>query len=53
MKAWLVSSLSSTVDPLWFSDYAFEYDVKDLLAKSVLPLCAGRGAEKETPKIVS
>lgn len=52
MKAWLVSSLSSTVDPLWFSDYASEYDVKNLLARSVLLLCAERGREKETPKIV-
>lgn len=52
MKAWLVSSLSSTVNPLWFADYASEYDVKDLLAGSVLPLCAERGAKRETPEIV-
>lgn len=51
MKAWLVSSLSSTVHLLWFSDYASEYDVKGLLASSVLLLCAEREAEKETPKI--
>lgn len=47
MKAWLVSSLSSIVNPLWFSDYASEYDMKGLLAGSALPLCAKRGAKGE------
>lgn len=47
-----MSSLGSTVDPLWFSDYVSEYDVKDLLAGSGLPLCAEKEAKREIPEIV-
>lgn len=46
MKAWLVSSLGSTVNPLWFPDYASECDVEGLLAGSVCH-CVQRGEQKE------